>query len=307
MTIRVAEEWLHSCSGCEIAILNTGEGLLELLEQIELVHMPLLMDHKLSGQLGDKEQVTLPEVDIGIVSGGVANQEHLEVLAEIRQKSKILIGLGTCASHGGIPAMANQWPMSHCLSTVFSTPSTDNCTVPDQEVPSFLDRVYAVDEKVDVDILIPGCPPAPDIIRQVLTDLVQGKQVKLPSKSVCDTCPTLRQGKGSTNQVQRFLNNADYQPHQPVAEMRCLLEQGLMCMGPVTAAGCAHDSTPRCMAARVPCRGCFGPVRQKGNPMLDMMNALVSNAIDVKSVTDRKSLLRFCGAHGRIRKKQVKR
>ena len=306
LTIRVAEEWLHSCSGCEIAILNTGESLLELLEHLDIVHMPVLMDHKLSGQLGEKEQLTVPEADVGIVSGGVANEEHVEILLEMRKKCTTLIALGTCATHGGIPAMANEWPMQQCLTTVFSTPSTDSCSVPDQEVPLFLDRVYATDEKVAVDILIPGCPPDPDTIKHVLTALIQGTKSKLPTKSVCDTCPTVRKGKGETDKVRRFLDNADYRADQPPDTMRCLLEQGLLCMGPVTAAGCARHGAPQCITARVPCRGCFGPVRQKGNQLLDMMNALASNGIDFKSLIDRKSLLRFSGAHGRIRKRRFK-
>ena len=83
--------------------------------------------------------------------------------------------------------------------------------------------------------------------------------------------------------------------------MRCLLEQGFLCMGPVTAAGCSQDGEPACIKARVPCRGCFGPVRHRDNQMLGMMNGLVSQGIDFKTIVDRKSMLRFSGAHGRLR------
>lgn len=304
MKIRLAEEWLHSCSGCEISLLNTGEGLLELLKMIDIVHMPLLMDNKLCSRSEELTQIAIPEADVGIVSGGVANEKHLAVLLEMRRKCTTLIALGTCAGHGGIPAMANEWSMPQCLTTVFSTPSTDRCSVPDREVPPFLERVYAADEKVVVDILIPGCPPDPGTIKQVLTALIKGTDVILPTKSVCDTCPTMRKGKSASRQIHRFVDNADFQADQPPDTMRCLLEQGLLCMGPVTAAGCSHHGAPRCIAARVPCRGCFGPVRQRGNQLLDMMNALASNGIDFRSVVDRKSLLRFSGAHGRLRAKK---
>ena len=67
MAVRVAEEWLHSCSGCEIAILNIGEPLVELLAELEFVHIPVLMDNKYFGQLGDKEHLEIPEADVGIV------------------------------------------------------------------------------------------------------------------------------------------------------------------------------------------------------------------------------------------------
>ena len=86
--------------------------------------------------------------------------------------------------------------------------------------------------------------------------------------------------------------------------MRCLLEQGFLCMGPVTAAGCAKRGAPSCIEARVPCRGCFGSVRPRGNQLLDMMNALASNGIDFTSVVDRRSIQRFSGAHGNLRPKK---
>lgn len=303
MGVRVAEEWLHSCSGCEIAILNTGEALLDLLAQIDFVHIPVLIDHKYYGQLGDGKELEIPEAEVGIVSGGVANEEHMEVLLEMRKKCKILIALGTCATHGGLPSLMNSWGMEEGMKDYYSTPTTDPCEVPTQVVPKPLDRVYALDEKVEIDMILPGCPPNPTLIAEVLTALLEGRDPAIPTKSVCDTCPTRREGKGNVNNVRRFLQNAKYDPDQPIDEMRCLLEQGLMCMGPVTAAGCASGrGAPSCISARVPCRGCFGPVRREGNQMLDMMNALASNGIDFKSVVDRRSLLRFSGSHGLLRK-----
>ncbi|WP_456387687.1 NADH-quinone oxidoreductase subunit B family protein [Desulfolithobacter sp.] len=301
MGVRVAEEWLHSCSGCEIAILNIGEPLVELLGQIDFVHIPVLMDHKYYGQMGDRGELEIPEAEVGIVSGGVANEEHLEVLEAMRSQCKTLIALGTCATHGGLPALINSWGMEEGVRNSYATLTTDTCQVPAEVVPKPLDRVYAVDEKVKVDLILPGCPPNPQLIAEVVTALIEGRDPVIPGKSVCDTCPTIREGKGDVSKVRRFVQNADYDPEKPVDEMRCLLEQGLMCMGPVTAAGCARRGAPSCISARVPCRGCFGPVRQDGNQMLDMMNALASNGIDFKSVVDRRSLLRFSGAHGLLR------
>lgn len=302
MTVRVAEEWLHSCSGCEIAILNIGEPLVALLSELEFVHIPVLMDNKYFGQLGDKEHLQIPEADVGIVSGGCANEEHKEVLEEMRKKCKILIALGTCATHGGLPALLNSWGTGAAYEEAFTTKTTDpGMEIPDQGLPASLDRVYALDEIVQVDLLLPGCPPNPEHIAGAIMALLNGEEISLPKKSVCDTCPTIRKGKGEVKEVKRFLANADYDPEQGLDQMRCLLEQGLMCMGPVTAAGCARRGAPSCISARVPCRGCFGPVRHEGNQMLDMMNALASNGIDYKSVVDRKGLLRFSGAHNKLR------
>jgi F420-non-reducing hydrogenase small subunit len=304
MGVRVAEEWLHSCSGCEIAILNIGEPLVELLGKIDFVHIPVLMDHKYYGQMGEKEELEIPEADVGIVSGGVANEEHLEVARAMREKCKIIIALGTCATHGGIPALINSYNNEEVLERYYSTESTDRPeSFPDDGVPPLLDRCYAVDEKIKVDIYLPGCPPSSDHVFSALTALVEGKTPELPEKSVCDHCPAIRKGKGEVNQLRRFFEAPKYNtPDEPLDKMRCILEQGMLCMGPVTRAGCGGDKiTPRCISARVPCRGCYGPVKHDGNQLLDMLNALASNGIDIKSLPEHTSLLRFSGAHRLLR------
>ena len=311
MAVTTALEWLGSCSGCEIAILNIGEALIPIItEALEIVHAPVLMDHKYFGQCGEGVTLTIPEATVGIVTGGVSNHEHLEVLEEMRNKCSVLIALGTCATHGGIPALMNGQDQKESWEGIFSTLTTDEgAAVPTIEVPAPLDRVYACDEKVKIDMQLPGCPPNPEHIAEVLLSLVEQRDPVLPGKSVCDTCPTIREGKGDVNTVKRFVTNATFTAGKPISEMRCLLEQGYMCMGPVTAAGCAKRGAPSCINARVPCRGCFGPVRKDGNQLLDMMNALASNGIDYKSVIDRRSILRFSGAHGTLRplrKKAVK-
>ena len=89
---------------------------------------------------------------------------------------------------------------------------------------------------------------------------------------------------------------------KPLSEMRCFIEQGYLCMGPVTRAGCGGDTNiPRCISARVPCRGCNGPVKHDGNQMLDILSALASIGIDIASFDDYASLNRFCGGHGNLR------
>ncbi len=306
MGVTTAMEWLGSCSGCEIAILNIGEDLIPIItEALDIVHAPVLMDHKYFGQCGEGVTLTIPEAVVGIVTGGVSNHEHLEVLEEMRAKCKVLIALGTCATHGGIPALMNGKDLEEGLKDIFTTDSTDpGAELPTVEVPALLDRVYACDEKVKIDIQLPGCPPNPELIAEVIVSLVEGREPELPGKSVCDTCPTKREGKGDVTKVKRFLTNAAYKPEESLDQMRCLLEQGYLCMGPVTAAGCAKRGAPSCISARVPCRGCFGPVLKEGNQLLDMMNALASNGIDYKSVVDRRSILRFSGAHGKLRPKK---
>lgn len=304
MGVRVSSEWLNSCSGCEISIVDMGERLLDVLQVADIVHLPALVDSKYFGQLGDQKHLSLPEADVGLISGGIRNEEHLEVAREMRQKCKIIIALGTCATHGGIPSLANSWTTAEMVERAFTTETTDKPDAyPSEGVPEILDACYAVDEKIKVDIYLPGCPPHPDQVFNALVALVQGKPLNVSARSVCDTCPTVRKGKGELKQVRRFLQAPYYKrPDEPLNEMRCLLEQGLLCMGPVTHAGCGGDAvTPRCISARVPCRGCHGPVRQDGNQLLDMLNALASNGIDVKSIPNRPLLLRFSGAHALLK------
>jgi len=304
MKVKVVSEWLNSCSGCEISILDMGERLLDVLEVAEFLHIPALMDHKYYGQLGDGHHVDIPEANVGLISGGIRNEEHLEIAREMRKKCDIIIALGTCATHGGIPAMANSYTNEEILDRYYTTESTDPAEAhPSESIPALLDACYAVDEKIKVDLCLPGCPPHPDHIFSALVALVEGKTPELPGKSVCDTCPTQREGKGKLKTLRRFLQAPQYAaPDEPLDKMRCLLEQGVLCMGPVTRAGCGGDQiNPRCISARVPCRGCYGPVQPEGNQRLDMLNALASNGIDIKSLPESVSMLRFSGAHSLLR------
>jgi F420-non-reducing hydrogenase small subunit len=304
MTVKVASDWLNSCSGCEISILDMGERLLDLLQVAEFVHLPALMDHKYFGQLGDGTHLEIPKADVGIISGSLRNEEHVEVAGQMREKCGVIIALGSCATHGGIPCLANSFTNDEVMQRYYNTETTVSSNgFPSQGLPPLLDTCMALDEKIEVDIYMPGCPPHPDHIFNTLVALVEGRPPLLPDKSVCDTCPTKREGKGSLRQVLRNLQSPEYGGgDEPLDQMRCLLEQGFLCMGPVTRAGCGGDGiTPRCVSARVPCRGCYGPVRHDGDQRLDMLNALASNGFDIGQLPESASLLRFSGGHGRLR------
>ena len=95
----------------------------------------------------------------------------------------------------------------------------------------------------------------------------------------------------------------EFDPDEPLDKMRCIMEQGYLCLGVVTRAGCAgKEGAPRCISARQSCRGCFGPIRKGAKPLVDMMGALSSIGQDAKSVTDRRAMLnRFVGAHKNLR------
>ena len=303
MSVRVSEDWLNACSGCEISILNIGDALLDLLPKLNFVHMTALVDHKFFGQLGDQKEMQVPEADVAIVSGGVRNEEQKHELQELRKKSKFLIALGSCACFGGVPAQANMWKNEDTFEKVFRhCVTTEPAPNPeDPNVPKWTPTCAAVDEVVKVDISIPGCPTHPDWIVEAITGLLAGKTSwSLPERSVCDTCPVIREQKSGGGSVKRWLQNIEFNPEEGLDKMRCINEQGYLCMGPVTLAGCAgKNDVPRCIKARTPCRGCFGPIRKGARPMVDMMGALTSVGLDPKSLVDRRAMMnRYIGGHG---------
>ena len=226
----------------------------------------------------------------------MASEEQRAILLAMRRSCRTLIALGTCATHGGIPALANERSQAAVRVGVFA-----DCGPAPAEAPACLERVYAVDEVVRPDLCVPGCPPRPEAIAAAILAVLDDELPATPAKSVCETCPARREGRAATRSARRFLDNAEYDPDEDLTRMRCLLEQGLLCMGPVTAGGCGGSGPPLCVQVRVPCRGCYGPVRPGSNPLLDLMNGLAGQGVDRRSVVDRRSLLRFCGAHGLLR------
>jgi F420-non-reducing hydrogenase small subunit len=303
MGVRLAEEWLTICGGCEVTILDVGEPLIDILSNIEIVHMPVLMDHKLRGQTGENDQIDIPQADVGIISGSIRNEEHVEIAKEIRKKTGILIAMGSCACYGGLPALANLSTPEGIMEKVFhGSVSTESNCLPHEQIPPLTNRVYAVHEVVPVDLKLPGCPPTPEDFVEAVTALLQNRPMKLAVKSVCDDCPTIREKKVLTA-LRRPLEPVTFTPGESSEKMRCLMEQGFLCLGPATKGGCGGDErTPRCIRAFMPCRGCFGPLNDNANPMVDMMGALVSVGLEAKEIPDHAATFnRFAGAQGRLR------
>lgn len=300
--VKVAEEWFAICGGCEVTILDIGEPLLDLLPSLQFVHMPVIMDHKYYGQTGENDKMEIPQADVGIISGSVRSEEHKHLLQEMRSKCKTLIALGSCACYGGIPALANQFNVEEIYEKAYrKTKSTVAGNTPKEHIPPLTDKVYALDELVKVDLYIPGCPTAPEIVAQAVTALLQGKPFTLPERSVCDDCPTKREKKAVTTLKRPF--DPMVKPGQKLEETRCFMEQGYLCLGPATRSGCGGSAkVPRCIAGHMACRGCFGPIRKGVNPMVDMMGALSSIGLDPKSLMDRPATFnRYIGAQGRLK------
>jgi F420-non-reducing hydrogenase small subunit len=308
MTVKVAQEWFAICGGCEVTILDLGEELLELLPELEFVHMPVIMDHKIYGQTGELREVEIPKADVGILSGGIRNEENKELAQKMRESVDFLISMGSCACFGGIPALANQFSTEDIFNRVYkSNGTTVPGEPPSKDIPPLTDRVYSVDEIVKVDLELPGCPTTPSMFAAAILHLLKGTPFELDQKSVCDQCPTKREKK-AVSELKRPLESVEG-VGEPLDQVRCFMEQGFLCLGPATRAGCGgmEGGVPRCISAYMPCRGCFGPLQKTANPMVDMMGALSTIGLNPREIPDRAAQFnRFSGA-GRLRPSRRRR
>ncbi|MHB9093157.1 MAG: NADH-quinone oxidoreductase subunit B family protein [Eubacteriales bacterium] len=260
--VTAASVWLQGCSGCHISLLDLNEELLDLLDAVDLKASPI------------QDIKEIPEVTVGIVEGCVSNSHNITVLKKIREKSKILIALGTCACFGGISGIRNIFERQELLNTAYvEAPSVIDGKVPgSSSIPEFLDNVKPIHSYVKVDYYIPGCPPLPSMIKDVLFALVKGEEPALPKKSLCDECG--REHREMLSPKREFLTDSvvSVMELETIDPDKCFLEQGVLCMGPATREGC-HA---RCMKGNMPCRGCMGPTPGALEQGAKIINALGS-------------------------------
>jgi NAD-reducing hydrogenase small subunit len=168
--IRVATTSLCGCFGCHMSFLDIDERILQLVELVTFDRSPIT-DIKVIG-----------ECDLGLIEGGVANAENVEVLREFRRHCKTLVAVGACAVNGGIPAMRNRLTVKECLDEAYvSGVGVYNPGIPnDPEIPLLLNQVHPIHEVVKVDYFLPGCPPSADAIWTFLTELLSGQPIAFP-------------------------------------------------------------------------------------------------------------------------------
>ena len=152
-----------------MSFLDLDEKIIDLAEHLELVYSPLV-DHKDFPEQG---------VDVTLIEGAVANEEHYELVRLIREKSQIVISLGDCAVTGNVPGMRNGIPPQRILEGVYGRERTLTGTLPRQVVPPLLARVRPVHEVIPVDLFLHGCPPPAERIGKALTALIAGTKSQL--------------------------------------------------------------------------------------------------------------------------------
>lgn len=173
---KVATVWLEGCSGCHMSLLDLDEGLLDILDAVELTSTPIT----------DFKDFDFGEVTLGIVEGAIGNTEQEEIVKKLREKSQILMVWGDCAVFGGINALRNWIPTQEVLQCGFvDTDSTVDGVIPsDEEIPVLFDKVLPVNAVVPVDAYVPGCPPSPESIAFALTEILQGRIPVLPAELI---------------------------------------------------------------------------------------------------------------------------
>lgn len=284
------------CGGCDVSLIDLSEFLIDVLTTLEIVFFaPTLLDIKY------KDFEALPDgyVDIGLWSGNVRNKEHEKMAKIMRNKCKVLIAYGICASMGGIKGLVNLYSNQELLEKAYkNTFSTDN---PTEELPSpkvIVNHKYELElpelteaktlgQVVEVDYLIGGCPPHYEHIKKALISLLEGN---LPPKgswitaghAVCEVCqrnPVLRgESKELAKEIKRIIEGE-------LEEEKCLLEAGYLCLGPITQGDCGAS----CLKVNIPCRGCGGPIPEVsdfGLKAISMIASFLENEELVDKIED---------------------
>lgn len=278
---KVGFYWCGTCGGCEESVVDLAENILTVVEAVDIIFWPVAMDFK-------KDDVrAMPDgsIAVSLINGTIRNSEDVEIVELLRRKSGLVVAYGSCAHLGGIPGLANFWNKEAIFETVYKeAPSLypPNDIYPQEEViqdgirlelPKFYDTARRLDEVIPVDYYIPGCAPNPQLLLDAVLAILSGNlppngSILSPNRNMCDSCPMERSEEKI--KVTEF-----YRPHEIIPNPgQCLLEQGVLCMGPVTRIGCGE----LCMRANMPCRGCYGPtdeVKDMGTKFASAIGSII--------------------------------
>jgi F420-non-reducing hydrogenase small subunit len=281
---KVAFYWCAACGGCEEAVVDLAEKVLDVVAAVDIVFWPVALDFKRH----DVEAMADGSLAAAFVNGAVRSTEQEEMVHLLRRKAKTLIAFGACSHLGGVPGLANLSDRDGVLATAYrENPSTVNPdgvlpqTRHDEDgyrltLPGLYDTVRALDQVTDVDYYLPGCAPTPGLIAKALEALLSGQlppkgTVLAPDIALCDECPR-KASKPEKLALSAFRRPSEVRLNQE----ECLLAQGVLCLGPATRAGCEAV----CVQGNMPCTGCFGPtsrVKDQGAKALSAIAAMVAS------------------------------
>jgi F420-non-reducing hydrogenase small subunit len=288
--LKIAFYWAASCGGCEVAVLDVNEKILDVVAAADIVFWPVAMDIKYK----DVEAMPDKSIDACFFNGAIRTEENEKMAKLLRQKSKILVAFGSCANDGCVKSLANLWDRNTVFERAYlETQSTENpekvtpktrikVKEGELELPEFYDTVKTLPQTVDVDYTISGCPPPIPAILSMFTAFITGNLPPkgssfLPDKSVCDECPREKKHTQIT-EIKRIYEIED-------DGETCFLDQGVICMGPATRAGCGSQ----CPNVNIPCTGCGGPgprVDDQGAAAISALASLAADSEVVKQIVD---------------------
>jgi len=260
---KVAFYCCASCGGGEETVVDLNEDILKVVDAVDIVLWPVALDFKRK----DIEAMADGEIAVSFINGAVRLSEQEEWVELLRRKSGLVVAFGSCAHLGGIPGLgnvANRELIFQRKYTVVPTVDNPDETFPstaitmdgyELELPSFYDTVKTLDQTIDVDYYLPGCPPPPNLVWDAVMAILEGKlpekgAVLAPNKALCDTCPR-NETKPEDLAIKEFKRVATSTPDRE----ECFLYQGYICLGPATRSGCGERS----INGNMPCRGSFGP------------------------------------------------
>lgn len=197
------------CEGCQLQVANIGEALLDVLNLVDVVEFREVMSEKWADTY-----------DISVIEGSITTEHDVEKIKKIRERSKVLIAYGSCATIGGVNGMKNNYNLDDIRKYVYGDVYKYFGTIPTQ----------AVHQVVKVDYFVNGCPIYPPEFIKVLKAALASIPYDVPDYAVCVECK---------------LN-----------ENVCMYDKGITCLGPVTRAGC----NSWCINNGNICYGCRGEV-----------------------------------------------
>jgi len=246
---------LSGCAGCEVSLLNANEWI----EEFELVFMPLVVS-----------AYEVPCVDVLLVSGGVRSDEDLYNLKRAVRCSKKIVAVGTCAISGGVANLGNRDEVRELFMSQNER----------RDLPRLLPKSQPVDDFVEVDLYLPGCPPTPELFMAALFD---DKEFKA-SRTVCQECGRKKLKDMKPKHLTGFQTGK-------VDPDICLINQGYLCVGSSTRGGCRA----LCTRPGHPCVGCRGPsdmlIEKDSMAWLESIQRVFAALTDIPADEIREALL----------------
>ncbi len=211
------------CEGCQLQIANLEEDVVGLAKLVDVVEFREVMTGKAE------------KYDIAFIEGSITRKSDEARLKDIRNRSGLLVAYGQCAVSGGVNRLKNRYTNPEDVKMIVYGE--------DHKMPH-LDtyETKGIDEIVNVDLYIPGCPIDRNEFLTIVKELILGKIPRLPNYPVCVECK--------------------------LRENECLYDLDEICLGPLARAGCGA----RCPENEVPCDACRGTV---DNPNKDAMHEIL--------------------------------